>query len=413
MYWLWDRGNKDKQKNILIMIDNNLILWLPFNDPDGSVAYDYSISRADATLSDGAKLTKIPTGKALSLNGGEALSSKVIPFSSNFTIYIVLQPNDSQLGWLLNFTGVNNYLEQWIDVTPGKFITLAFVRNGNRFTVYNNGLEIYSNTISGTPTGFSINDQSLYGSNAMIDEVRVYNVAKTLSEILEISKSNTKDDVEYYLDGVNFKEYGVYVSDSKGLAGRLARKEALTVDWDNYHGIVRDKKRPRFKERNIQLECFIEASSRYAYVDMVNRFFSAFDGEDTQRLKVEYAGITKPLVYEVVCLDEADPVKKWGRYNKGTMVGTFTMKLVEDEPVKRVLRHVGAAGSTSTITVTSNKLLNIHWGDGTHTYNVSGTQKTVQHTYADQGEYEIVITGIIEDIEEFSTNDIIIWENLH
>lgn len=396
------------------MLDKNLILWLPFNDPDGSVAYDFSVSRADVTLSDGATLAKIPTGKALSLNGaGEALSSKVIPFSSNFTIYLVLQPSDSLLGWLLNFSGVNNYKEQWLDVTPGESVTLVFVKSGRRFTVYKNGLEVYSETFSGTPTGFSVNDPKVEGSNALIDEVRVYNVAKTLTEILEISSSSTKDDVEYYLDGVNLKEYGVYVSDSKGLAGRLARKDSLTVDWDNYHGIVRDKKRPRFKERNIQLECFMEASSRYAYIEQLNRFFSTLDGEDTQRLKVEYAGIAKPLVYEVVCLDEADPNKKWGRYNEGTMVGTFTLKLVEDEPVKRVLRHVGTAGSKSTITVTSSKLLNIYWGDGTHTYNVSGTGKTVEHTYETEGEFEVIITGVIEDIEAFATNDIVIWENLH
>lgn len=65
------------------MIDKNLILWLPFNDPDGSVAYDFSIRRADAQLSNGATLEKVPVGKALSLNGaGEALSSQVIPFET-------------------------------------------------------------------------------------------------------------------------------------------------------------------------------------------------------------------------------------------------------------------------------------------------------------------------------------------
>ena len=44
-------------------------------------------------------------------------------------------------------------------------------------------------------------------------------------------------------------------------------KEALQVNWDNYHGIVRDKKRPRYQERNITLDCFIEASGRAAYVE--------------------------------------------------------------------------------------------------------------------------------------------------
>ena len=40
------------------MIDKNLILYLPFDDPDGSVAYDYSKSRADGALSGGAFFSK-------------------------------------------------------------------------------------------------------------------------------------------------------------------------------------------------------------------------------------------------------------------------------------------------------------------------------------------------------------------
>ena len=166
------------------MIDNNLKLWLPFNDPDGSVAYDFSTSRADAQLSDGATLVKIDTGKALSINGnGEALSSFVIPFSSNFTIYLVLIPKETTLGWLLNFSGVNNYVEQWLQVTPGVPINLVFVRKGSKFTVYRDGLEIWDDNISGNPTGFSINDPNVIGCFALIDEARVYNVAKSLYKV--------------------------------------------------------------------------------------------------------------------------------------------------------------------------------------------------------------------------------------
>ena len=394
------------------MIDNNLILWLPCNDPDGSVAYDFSVGRNDATLSEGATLEKIVTGKALSFNGaGEALSARVIPFSSNFTIYLVLIPSEPLLGWLLNFSGENNYMEQWLQVEPGKPGTLAFVKDGSNFTVYRDGLEIFDDVLPGTPIGFSVNDPTVTGSFAMIDEVMIYSVAKSLAEILMLSK--VSDDVEYYLDGVNLKDYGVNVSGSKGLAGRLAQKDALTVDWDSYHGIVRDKQNPRFKERNIQLDCFLEARSRYEYISRVNSFFAALDGSGTHRLKVEYAGISKPLVYEVICITDVDPNKTWGRYNEQAMVGTFSLKLVEDEPVKRVLRHIGAAGSTSSITVTSTKMLNIYWGDGTHTFNVSGSARTITHTYTNAGEYDIVITGVIEEIEAFSTNDILLWENLH
>ena len=238
----------------------------------------------------------------------------------------------------------------------------------------------------------------------------MYNVAKTEKDLLEIQADN---DVEYYIDGVNFKDYGVYVSGSTGLVGRLAQKDALQVDWDNYHGIVRDRNRKRYKERTITLDCFLEASGRSAFVEWTNRFMSLFDGDGTHRLTVEYDGKAKPLDYEVGLYDETDMTKTWGQYNNDLMVGTFKMKLIEDEPVKRVLRHISASdNSKATIKVTSTKLLNIYWGDGTHTFNVSGNETTVEHTYALAGEYDIIVAGVIEDIESFETNDIVVWELL-
>mgnify|MGYP001516793019 CR=1 FL=1 len=46
-----------------------MILHLPFDDPDGSIAYDFSQYRNDATLSDGADFSKkSKVGKSLALN---------------------------------------------------------------------------------------------------------------------------------------------------------------------------------------------------------------------------------------------------------------------------------------------------------------------------------------------------------
>jgi len=394
------------------MIDNNLILYLPFDDPDGNVAYDFSQSRADATLSDGAAFTrKAKIGKSISFNGtGECLTSKAIPFSSDFTLTCYVMPTGSRIGWVLNLPGVDSYLEQWIDVTPNQFVFLAFVKSGSRFIVYKGIDQVFNSTFSGTPTGFSLNDDSLYGTEALLDDVRLFNVAKTAKEILTIQKDS---DVEYYVDGVNFKDFGVYVSESKGLVGQLARKDGLEVDWDNYHGIARDKKRKRYKERTIQLSCFIEASSRAAFVEWVMLFFKQFEADGNHRIKVEYDGTAKPLVYEVEIHDDIDVDKTWGHYNDDLMVGTFTLKMVEDEPVKKVLRHIGTtANSVASMTFTSTKMLNIYWGDGTHTYNAHGTDVTLEHTYEAAGEYDIVIAGVIEDIDSFETNAIVIWDLL-
>lgn len=316
------------------MIDNNLILYLPFDDPDGSKAYDYSLSRADATLSDGATFSKIAkSGKSLSMNGaGECQTDKAIPLSGDFTLCCYVYPTTNKLGWLLNFDGVDNYLEQWVSVMPNNWYFFAFVKSGNTFEVYQNTSRIFKDTISGTPKGLSLNDESLNGTKSLIDELRLFNVAKSATEVMKM-QANT--DVEYYIDGKNTKDFGVYVSASSGLLGRLERKESLEVDWDNYHGKVIDLKRPRYKERTITLDCFIEASSRSEFVNWVNLFMEQFDKEGTVRLKCEYDGKAKPLVYEVYVPDEVDVEKTWGTYNNDLMVGTFSLKLVECEPVKK------------------------------------------------------------------------------
>lgn len=393
------------------MVDKNLLLYLPFDDPDGSKAYDYSTGRHDATISGGAVFTKqAKTGKALDLCGGEVSTAQAIPFTSDFTLTLYVKIATKRLGWLVNLPGIENFNEQWLDVVPGEWHFVAFVRSGSTLKVFLNAECVYVGTLSANPTGLSLSTDELLTTTATLDEVRLFNVAKTEKEIL---KMQADTDVEYYIDGVNFKDYGVYVSASDGLVGRLAQKESLSVDYDNYHGIVRDRKRKRFKERTITLQCFIEASSRSAFVEWCNRFFALFDGDHTRRLKAEYDGTAKPLVYEVDLLDESPVDKKWGGYNDDRMVGKFTLKLTEDEPVKRVLRHIsGTSNSKATITVSTYKLLNIYWGDGTHTFNVGGNNTTVEHTYALPGEYDIIVTGVIEDIEQFETNAITVWELL-
>lgn len=396
------------------MMDKTLILHLPFADPDGSTkAYDYSQSRADATLSDGAQLEKDnDAGKVLSLNGdGEAITAKAIPFSSDFTLSLYVKTAHNKIGWVLNSPGVNNFIDEWIQVAPNQREALTFVKAANVLTVYLNKNIVYLGTISGTPTGFALCDTDLMGTHAKIDSVKLFNCALSEREILAMQSTN--DDVEYFIDDLNFKSFGVEVSKADGLFNRLARKDALTVEWDNYHGIVRDKRQPRYKERKITLECFIHANSRTAFVEAVMRFFAQFDAAGNHRFKCVPHLTTKPLVYEVELLEEVDVDKIWGQYSDELMVGKFKLVLVEDEPVKRVLRHVGTTANTiATISVTSVKYLNIYWGDGTHTYNVAGTSKAVQHSYTQPGEYDIIITGVIEDIEAFSTNAIVIWDLL-
>jgi hypothetical protein len=95
------------------------------------------------------------------------------------------------------------------------------------------------------------------------------------------------------------------------------------------------------------------------------------------------------------------------------MVGTFTLKLQEPDPVKRIVKFTQTATATThTITLTSNKVVTVYWGDGTTTDDVYGSQVSVSHTYPANGEYFAVIAGVIEDITDFATNGETVWNKL-
>ena len=135
------------------MIDKNLILHLPFDDPDGNKAYDYSYNRSDATLSNGAIFSRdANSGKSLDLNGnGECLTERSIPFSSDFTLSMYVKPSTNKIGWLVNMNGIDNYVEQWINVTPNEWVFLCFVKSGSILTVYLGDKAVYNQSLPGTP----------------------------------------------------------------------------------------------------------------------------------------------------------------------------------------------------------------------------------------------------------------------
>ena len=216
--------------------------------------------------------------------------------------------------------------------------------------------------------------------------------------------------VTYKLDDVDFKNYGVFVSDSEGIVNRPKLKATASVSWDNYHGEAVDLQHKFYEPREITLSCFIKANSKNDFITKVSVFEQLFDKAGTHRLVIE-ANPDKPLIYEVYCKDEIVISKKW---RDTTMAGTFKLKLTEPEPVKRVLKHTrtGDSNKTCTITLTTAKLVNIYWGDGKADFDVSGTNKSVPHDYTVNGIYFPVITGCIDEITYFYTNATTIWNKL-
>ena len=227
------------------------------------------------------------------------------------------------------------------------------------------------------------------------------------NDIINITNDNVCQS--YTLDGFDIKSLGVFVSSSKGFLDKPKLKEQKQTSWDNYHGVSVDLDHKYFEPRTITLECFIKADDRMEFISRLNKFYELFEKNGTQRLMISIHPI-KALVYEVY-LDSTIELDKIWHY--GQNVGTFTLTLVEPSPVKRVLKHICADNDTNTCTMSmhTEKMINIYWGDGNVEYDLDGDIE-ISHTYNLPGDYYPIITGCINEITEFTTNAIILWNKL-
>lgn len=215
-----------------------------------------------------------------------------------------------------------------------------------------------------------------------------------------------KRKLTYRINGIDFKQFGVYVSASTGIIDNLTRKDPMATDWADYHGQVMDLAAPRYQMREITLSCWIKGVGKEEFLSRVQGFLAQFDRPGTQRLALSIEG-TNPLVYEVY-LHESISLKK--RWNDANMYGTFELTLREPSPVKKVLLWTGAG--TVSITLTTAKVVEVFWGDGTSSPNISGTNRTITHTYTGTGDYYIILAGVIEDITGFSSTASLVWNKL-
>lgn len=403
------------------MYNNNIKLNLPFDESNGSkVAYDYSANRADCVV-DGATFVPGKNGNAISFHDSgtcEVAKNVLGNINGEWTISTLAKGlsietgSPKQMVWVLNFGGVDDTIEVPIDVSPDLWISLAVTKKGNSYKFYANG-SLVKNVVrsSGTLRGISLNQDAYGGEDGLgcLDDFKIYDVELSQDELM--TEQNEGSTIEYTIDGVNIKNaFGVCVSNSEGVISKPKLKTPTSMSWDNYHGEVVDLYHKFYEPREITLSCFLKASSKNDFITRLVEFEQLFDKPGTQRLMISVHPI-KPLVYEIYNKNEIAVKKTW---NERLMVGTFDLKLTEPEPVKRVLKHIRVSDATKdcTITLTSNKNVNIYWGDGESDLDVSGTNKTVSHTYKDNGDYFIIIAGCVDEITDFATNAIIVWNKL-
>ena len=207
--------------------------------------------------------------------------------------------------------------------------------------------------------------------------------------------------VVYLLDNIPFKNYNVFVSDSSGIFDKTKFKEGTKKDWSDEHGFDVDLQN-RFKDsRSITINCFIHAKSISECITKYNDFLNAIDKKGSRRLSVI---IDDNLRMEAQVFRE-DAAETKLIYNSSDAVGTFDLKLTENFPVKTILKK---SENETTITLKSDKVMVINWGDGIEQYTSPSTE-SYTHKYIGNDDRYIIIYGDLDSITNFQTNADILW----
>lgn len=391
-----------------------MILNLPFDETNGSTtAHDFSRNRTNATV-EGCAFVSGKQGKAIQFDGdGHAeIASAMIDPTGDFTLLAWIKTGGS-IGLLLQY-GVEADDQMQLDYTISRdeWVCLVVVKEGLTVKMYNGTQLIDTITLPSQLVGLGIN-QPIATDNGVgcIDEVRVYDVATTPEEINAIV--NTTRQLSYSINGKPFIDtWGIYVQESDGLLDRPAMKTPVSQDWPGHHGEVVDLDDKRVQARDITLKCWMPCVSKLDFAEKFNDFCKQFEGNGTARLMVDIHP-TRPLVYEVYLREALNVSKKW---NDRLFVATFTLKVREPDPVKRIVRFLSIEGEEHSIKLNAGtgNVLTIAWGDGTFTHNVYGEHTTdataLKHTYTDGGIYYAIVSGVIEDVTDFETDGIVVWE---
>ncbi len=173
-------------------------------------------------------------------------------------------------------------------------------------------------------------------------------------------------EVRYSLNGKFFKDFGVQVSDSRGIGDVPARKEVQKFSWAEYHGDSVYLPTAKYQSREIELDCFIIGDNwEKLYNNFISFIRDEFAKAGTQRLMIEPFGF-KPYVYEVYSNDQ---IKLNKRFHQGRIAATFTLKMIEPNPVKKVFV---LNGDNLSISLKTKKEVEIFFGDGSY-YSGSGS----------------------------------------
>lgn len=209
--------------------------------------------------------------------------------------------------------------------------------------------------------------------------------------------------IRYYIDNQELGSLGVNVSRVSGLFNLPKLKDVLKTSWPNRHGEVVDLSNPIYDIREIELECWIRATSRIDFMNKANQtLLNLFAKPNLRELRVEYDP-GKPLLY--YCYPAAGVnLNRESRWNASVQVGRFNIKLVEPEPLKRVYKFIANDVQNSRqlhMQFNPSPLFTVFWGDGNFDVVTAGTQ--VDHYYQADGVYYVSIVGMVNQINGLVT----------
>lgn len=216
----------------------------------------------------------------------------------------------------------------------------------------------------------------------------------------------------YRIDNVDiYASYGIIVTGSTGVIDAPKMKKPFGVNVSNSHGEQVDLTERFFEPKEITFRCAITANSNYELTTEMQSFKSMLLATGKRTLSIDIG--TYPLIFIVYCSNGIEIDKIWRE--SGKVHGTFTLKLVEPEPYKIVLRSIVPSGGYNLVFGASVvNPINIYWGDGTAELGYIGN--SITKSFPTAGTYYTVITGYIDSLTslEFmiSEGTTIIWNKL-
>lgn len=187
--------------------------------------------------------------------------------------------------------------------------------------------------------------------------------------------------LKWSINGRDFADFGINVQESKGVLDKLKPRERNSYTWAEYHGKQYDQSKPFYEAREMELQCWLKAEDSDQLTTNFNAFLSLFDTKSTKRFLIEPFE-NKEYAYEVLLNGPAELTKE---FRDGEMYGNFSLKLIEPNPIKRVLK---TSLDTFKLSYEIDSETDIFFGDGTKQTgrgNVSLTKDYSAPSYENSG----------------------------